>query len=39
MVSLARLLFWCRFPHRRAGFFLLLGQKKETKEKAAPLPL
>jgi hypothetical protein len=31
--------FKCQFPHWRAGYFLLLRQKKVSKEKATRMPL
>jgi len=37
-VSLSRR-FLIGFPHPRAGYFLLRGQKKVSKEKAARMPL
>jgi hypothetical protein len=37
--SLLRRFILVGFSHPKASFFLLRGQKKETKEKAARLPL
>jgi hypothetical protein len=38
-VSLSRRSFENQFSHWQASFFLLLRQKKETKEKATRMPL